>query len=73
MWPPVLTDDVRLEKPSEKKKTYFLLQLGVKQIQVRHPVIWKFFCFLIIKKHQWHVSWHLMKKETESGNSDIFY
>lgn len=51
MWPPVLTDDVRLEKPSEKK-TYFLLQLGVKQIQVRHPVIWKLiFFFLIIKKN----------------------
>lgn len=52
MWPPVLTDDVRLEKPSEKKKTYFLLQLGVKQIQMRHPVIWKFCFFLIIKKHR---------------------
>lgn len=48
MWPPVLTDDVRLEKPSEKK-TYFLLQLGVKQIQVRHPVIWKFFFFKLLK------------------------
>lgn len=45
MWPPVLTVDVRLEKPSEKK-TYFL---GVKQIQVRHPVIWKF--FFNYKKH----------------------